>query len=241
MATVALIHGFTQTSRSWTGIGSRLAEAGHDVIAPDLPGHGAASQLALDLPATADYLANVCGPAVYVGYSLGGRVCLHLALQQPDVVRRLVVIGATAGIGDPAERAARRHADEALAGELRAGGDAGVPAFLERWLANPLFATLGPEEADIGSRLDNTAEGLASSLRLAGTGTQQALWDRLGALRMPVLVVAGELDAKFVAAGERLVAAIGRNARLHLMAGAGHAAHLERPDAFVEALEAFLT
>jgi 2-succinyl-6-hydroxy-2,4-cyclohexadiene-1-carboxylate synthase len=240
MTDVALIHGFTQTGRSWAPIAERLMTDGHDVVAPDLPGHGASSQLELDLAGTADHLGRVCGPAAYVGYSLGGRVCLHVALRHPALTRRLVVIGATGGIDDPVERAARRQADAQLAVELDALGDASVRPFVERWLANPLFATLSPEAANIEARLANTAGGLASSLRLAGTGAQRPLWDRLGALDMPVLVVAGELDAKFTAAGERLVAAIGANATLALIPAAGHAAHLEQPDAFAAALEAFL-
>jgi pimeloyl-ACP methyl ester carboxylesterase len=123
---------------------------------------------------------------------------------------------------------------------LEEAGDAGLGAFLEQWLAGPLFVNLKAEAAGLDARLANTATGLASSLRLAGAGTQEPLWERLVALDMPVFVVAGALDAKFVSAGRRLVEAIGDNARLYLIPGAGHAAHLERPDLFVEALASFV-
>ena len=102
----------------------------------------------------------------------------------------------------------------------------GVDAFLERWLAQPMFATLADPGLD--DRRRNDAAGLASSLRLAGTGTQRPLWDRLPALTMPVLVVAGALDAKFVAIAERMADAI-PDATLAVLDGAGHTAHLERP------------
>jgi 2-succinyl-6-hydroxy-2,4-cyclohexadiene-1-carboxylate synthase len=236
MARLVLVHGFTQTGASWGPIARRLAAVGHEVMTPDLPGHGARSKVRATLPETAGLLAEECGPACYIGYSLGGRVCLQLAKQHPEVVERLVVLSATAGIDDPDERAKRRAADNRLADELESSGD--VAAFLERWLAGPLFASLPREAAGMEARLNNTADGLASSLRLAGTGAQEPLWDRLGSLPMPVLVVAGELDEKFGALGKRLVAAIGAYARLELIAGAGHAAHLERPDAFVDVIGA---
>jgi 2-succinyl-6-hydroxy-2,4-cyclohexadiene-1-carboxylate synthase len=86
------------------------------------------------------------------------------------------------------------------------------------------------------ARADNTIDGLAESLRQAGTGSQDPLWDRLGRVEMPVLVVAGADDAKFGAEGARLVASIGPNATLALIPDAGHAAHLERPTEFAAVL-----
>jgi 2-succinyl-6-hydroxy-2,4-cyclohexadiene-1-carboxylate synthase len=236
MARLVLVHGFTQTGASWDPVARRLAARGHEVITPDLPGHGARTKVRATLPEAARLLADECGPACYVGYSLGGRVCLQLAWRHPEVVERLVVLSANAGIDGPDERAARRAADNRLADELEASGD--VAGFLERWLAGPLFASLPPEAAGMEARLVNTADGLASSLRLAGTGAQEPLWDRLGSLPMPVLVLAGELDEKFRALGERLVAAIGAYATLEVITGAGHAAHLERPDAFAAVIAA---
>ncbi len=135
------------------------------------------------------------------------------------------------------ERAARRAADEQLATELERDG---VAQFLERWLAQPLFASLPPEAAGLDDRLRNTAAGLASSLRLAGTGTQQPLWDQLAELSMPVLVVAGERDDKFSAIGSRIAEAIGPNATFALVPGAGHACHLEQPDEFLPVLREWL-
>jgi 2-succinyl-6-hydroxy-2,4-cyclohexadiene-1-carboxylate synthase len=236
---VVLVHGFTQTGRSWKPVVERLT-ATHQVVTVDAPGHGGSGNIRADLMAGAAQLAAVGGRATYVGYSMGGRLCLRLALDHPDVVARLVLVGATAGLADPLERARRRAADEELADALLAGGDAGVESFLQQWLARPLFATLSPSQAGLDARRDNTAAGLASSLRLAGTGAQEPLWDRLAELKMPVLIMAGEQDSKFAAIGRRLVAAIGDNAELHLIEGAGHAAHLEQPEAFTELLRSFL-
>ncbi|HEX4862838.1 MAG TPA: hypothetical protein VFV02_02125, partial [Acidimicrobiales bacterium] len=111
---------------------------------------------------------------------------------------------------------------------------------LREWLAQPLFSSLPPEAAAIESRLGSTAEGLASSLRLAGTGSQESSWEMVGTFSMPVLVVTGELDSKYTALGEKLVDRIGGKARLHVMRGAGHACHLEQPRAFVELVRRFL-
>lgn len=230
---LVLVHGFTQTARSWGQLAARLA-ADHEVVAVDAPGHGDSADVRADLPTGARLLGAAGGRATYVGYSMGGRLCLHLALARPDLVERLVLVSATAGIERAEDRRARRDADEALARSLERDG---LDAFLARWVAQPLFA--GLTDPGLADRRRNTVEGLASSLRLAGTGTQEPLWDRLGALTMPVLVVAGADDAKFVAAAERMAALLPR-ATLRIVDGAGHTVHLERPDAFLTLLQDWL-
>ena len=204
-----LVHGFTQTAASWAGV---------------LDGEAVDVTPQPDLWSTAAWLGDVGGEAEYVGYSMGGRLCLHLALARPGLVRRLVLLGAHPGIEDEGERAARRAADEALAASIERYG---VDTFLERWLAQPLFAGL----AEPGPRRHDPAV-LTACLRRLGTGTQESLWPRLAELSMPVLVLAGERDKKYVELGHRIAAAIGDNARFAVVSGAGHAAHLEQPEAF---------
>lgn len=233
---VVLVHGFTQTRDCWGAVGDDLT-AGHEVVRVDAPGHGDSSGVQADLVAGAELLADAGGRAAYVGYSMGGRLCLHLAVAHPEVISRLVLISATGGIDDPEDRSQRRAGDEALARRLEAGG---VDAFLDYWLGLPLFAGLPPDRSQRAARLENTAAGLASSLRLAGTGTQLPLWDRLRGLAIPTLVVAGALDAKYVALAERLVDTIGPAARLAIVEQAGHTAHLEQPGAVSALLREFL-
>jgi 2-succinyl-6-hydroxy-2,4-cyclohexadiene-1-carboxylate synthase len=232
---LALVHGFTQTRRSWEALRADLADR-FETVAIDAPGHGDSSDVHLDLPDTAAAIADAAGRATYVGYSMGGRMVLHVATSRPGLVSRLVLVSATAGIDDELERAQRRASDERLAARIERDG---TPAFLDDWLSLPLFATLPADSAGRDDRERNTAAGLASSLRLAGTGTQQPLWDRLAGLTMPVLVVAGELDHKFVAAAERLALLL-PHASLHVAPGAGHTVHLERPDWFVRTLRDWL-
>ncbi len=233
---IAFLHGFTQTAASWRPIASAFA-GDRQVVLVDLPGHGVAGSLRAGLDEAADLIAAEVDEAIYVGYSLGARHALHLALRHPPTVSRLVLLGGTAGIEDAAERDGRIAADRRLAESLERDG---LDRFLERWLANPLFAGLPAEAAGIDERRQNTVDGLAASLRLAGAGTQSPSWASLHTLEMPVLVVAGELDAKFVALGRRMADSIGANARFVTVAGAGHSAHLERPESFSELLSAFV-
>ena len=199
----------------------------------DLPGHGGSTTLRADLQGSAELIASTIPPSTLVGYSLGGRVALHLALARPGLVQRLVLIGATGGIDDNEERRQRRAADEQLADHLE---DIGVDAFLDEWLAQPLFASLSPQQSYREVRRTNSTEGLASSLRLCGTGTQDALWDQLDQLSMPVLVLAGTLDEKFTDLGRRLVTALGANAEFIAIDEAGHCAQLEQPEATAAAI-----
>jgi 2-succinyl-6-hydroxy-2,4-cyclohexadiene-1-carboxylate synthase len=231
-----LVHGFTQTRQSWGRIGVGLARR-FEVVRVDAPGHGGSSEVATDVPTGARLLGTVAGPASYLGYSMGARLCLQLALDAPTLVRSLVLVSGTAGVADPEDRRRRRSADDRLAVELE---HIGLEEFLHRWLAGPLFASLGRAEAQLDVRRENTVHGLAASLRLAGTGAQEPLWSRLHGLAMPVLVVAGAEDAVFCDLAEAMVTAIGSNAELALVPDAGHAVHLERPQAFLAVVEPFL-
>ena len=233
---VVLVHGFTQTLAAWGPVGERLARR-REVVRVDLPGHGGSDTVRVEFAEAAGLLGACGGVGTYVGYSLGGRLCLRLALDRPELVRALVLVGASPGIADPAVRAERRAADEALAGRIE---HEGVAAFLDRWLAGPLFATLPAQAAGRADRLANTAEGLAYALRRLGAGAQEPLWDRLRALHPPTLLVAGALDGKFAAIAGQMAAAIGPHARVALVQGAGHAVHLERPAELATLVQEFL-
>ena len=233
---IALLHGFGQTGRCWGPLAAALARD-HEVVRLDAPGHAGSGEVAADLPTTGRLAAATAGPAVYLGYSMGARMALHVATEAPEVVRALVLLGGTPGIEDEAARAERRAADLALADRIRTGG---VPAFVEHWLGLPMFAGLPPEGRFVDERRRNTAEGLATSLELAGTGAQAPLWAALPAIEVPVLVVAGADDLRYAAIAERTAAAIGANATPALVRGAGHSAHLERPARFVDLVRPWL-
>ena len=228
---LVFLHGFTQTGRSWMPVVERLGRQRSCTLV-DAPGHGGSPDGARSLWECADDVSVAAGPGVLVGYSMGARMALHCVLAHPHRWHGLVLVSGTAGIDDNAERAARRSDDERLADRIEA---IGVERFLDEWLALPLFDGLSPTMADRGDRLRNTSRGLADSLRHAGTGTQEPLWNRLEEISVPVLVVTGERDAKFTDIGRRLARGID-GALLVVVPDAGHTVHLERPDEFAGAL-----
>ena len=233
---IVLVHGFTQTQASWHASADLLA-GGFEVVRMDLPGHGGSARVRLRFEEAAAAVGRAGGPGIYVGYSMGGRLALRLALDAPQLVEALVLVGASPGIDSPRERAGRRVDDEALACEVER---IGTRAFLDRWLHQPMFSTLTPTELDLEARRANSPEGLAWALRVLGVGAQEPLWHRLGELSMPVLLVAGALDAKYVLLAGRMAGSIGEQAQVVAMTGCGHAPHLEQPKPFCQVVWRFL-
>jgi 2-succinyl-6-hydroxy-2,4-cyclohexadiene-1-carboxylate synthase len=225
---LVLLHGFTQTGASWAGVATALAER-YRPLAPDLRGHGSASDaVPVALDAVLGDISALAAPSfTLVGYSMGGRIAVHAALAMPERIDRLVLIGASPGIADARERAARCDADERLAQEIGRGS---IEQFACRWARTPVLAGQPPAVAAAAhaDRLRSTPEGLARALRGLGTGALPSLWDRLGELAMPVILIVGERDAKFTDLAERMSAAID-GAQVAIVPGLGHAVHLERP------------
>ncbi len=232
-----LVHGFTQTHETWVDVIDSLKQ-NFEVIAVDAPNHGDSCDISLNLESGAKAIGEVGGNATYVGYSLGGRFCLTLALAEPQLVSRLVLISTTAGIEDKTLRSERIRNDEELARRIE---QIGVNQFIDEWLNQSLFAGLNNETNQRGVRLKNTAIGLSSSLRLCGAGRQQPTWSRLKELTMPVLVIAGANDEKYRRLAERLVSEIGDNATLKIVENSGHTPHLEQPEIFQDLLSNFIS
>lgn len=234
---LALLHGFTHSGASWDGVVAALGER-YRPLTPDLRGHASASaRQPVSLEAVIDDVRSLSSAAFALGgYSMGGRIALHAALALPDRVARLVLVGASPGIEDPAARRLRRDADERLAEELEAST---IESFARRWAATPVLAGLAPDVAQAvhADRLRSTPAGLARALRGLGTGALPSLWGRLQELAMPVTLIVGERDEKFCAIAERMVRTLAR-AELEIVADAGHAVHLEAPGRVAEIIAA---
>jgi 2-succinyl-6-hydroxy-2,4-cyclohexadiene-1-carboxylate synthase len=247
---VVLLHGFTGSGSAWGETLTGALASRCRVVAPDLVGHGSSAhphdprryapeRVLADVAAV--QAALVEGPATWIGYSMGGRLALAGALERVAPVEALVLESASPGLESAVERAERRRADEAWARRL---DEEGIEAFVDAWLAQPLFATqrdLSPElrRDERARRLEQDPRALAACLRGLGTGVQTSHWDELERLSVPVLLVTGERDAKFTALARRMEARLPAG-RHEPVAGAGHAVHLEAPAAWLERVTAFL-
>ncbi len=247
---VVLLHGFTGSKESWRDLRDQL-RPDRRVVSIDLLGHGG-TRVGIDvenysIERAAAMVIRLLTEVLAVprfsilGYSMGGRLALFIALNYGAHINRLVLESASPGIADSGDRAARRHADAELAAFAES---AGIEAFVKRWESIPLFESMArmPAEKIDRIRLERLAccvKELGRSLRGMGTGAQPWLGDELPALRMPILAIAGALDLKFTVIGEQ-IAALVSDARFEAIGGAGHAPHLERPREFNRVVTDFL-
>ena len=246
--TSVLLHGFTGNRHTMADLGDRL---GGRRILVDLPGHGdtvcpegdPAYTMQGHIALMAELLEQRCDdPVDLIGYSMGARVALSLALERPRRLRTLTLIGGSPGLSSAKERRLRIVADTKLAHMLHAEG---IEKFVDHWMALPMWASLsealGPQgwEDSKRQRLQNDAAGLAESLIGIGTGQMPPLHDRLHEVGMPVLLIVGELDEKFRSIAAEMAAKM-PNAKVKVAGGAGHAVHTERPDATARVVSDFL-
>ncbi len=242
-----LLHGFTQSGRSWREVISTMPQGWRWVV-PDLRGHGGTQTspgAAFSMDACAADLEMLWDElgiehTHLVGYSMGGRLALHVAARRQRRLTSILTIGAHAGLDGDA-REGRRRDDEALAQRIEREG---IEAFVEYWSALPMFAGLekrGPTfVAEVrAERLRNSVSGLAASLRGMGAGVMDPVWRDLAQVGVPGTFVAGRLDDRYVAFASRLASAVPKG-RLEIVPGAGHAVHLERPGEFARVLEVHL-
>ena len=232
---VVFLHGFTHTGRSWHPVITALGER-YTSVAEDIRGQGDASgRVPVDLQAVVgDVVASAPERFTLVGYSMGGRIALHVALAAGDRLERLVLIGASPGIADQDAREERRQADEALADEIERSS---IEEFARRWAKTPVLAGLPPDvlEAAHADRLRSTPAGLARALRGLGTAALPSLWDRLGEVSMPVTLVVGERDEKFRGIAAEMARGLSA-ADVVVIRGTGHAVHLEAPEALASVI-----
>jgi 2-succinyl-6-hydroxy-2,4-cyclohexadiene-1-carboxylate synthase len=224
---VVLVPGFTQTARSWSGAADVVRET-CDVHPLDVPAP-------TTFGGTADAIGGAGGRAIYVGYSMGGRLCLRLAIHRPELVRGLVLVSASPGIADRRERAVRASADEELAERVERDG---VDAFLSYWLAQPMFRTVPTDAPGLDDRRRLRPDYLAACLRRLGPGAMEPMWDDLPQLSMPVLLVTGTLDNKYTDIARRMLDAM-RPGATHVQLAGAHALPLEQPAALGGVIAAF--
>jgi 2-succinyl-6-hydroxy-2,4-cyclohexadiene-1-carboxylate synthase len=245
---VLFLHGFMGRAGDWRGISAGLDERFFR-IAVDIPGHGASLRMPRDrytMEGAACSVLEILDRAgmdrsTIVGYSMGGRLALYLALRHPDRCAGLFLESASPGLEDDGERAARRRADEEKAALLE-GGD--LRGFLHDWYRQPLFAPLARDEDLLRRTIEdkgrNDPTELAKSLCGMGTGSQPSLWKELPNLRVPAIAVAGGLDEKFVGISRRM-ASLNPGVRLAVVPGVGHNVHAEAPGAYLSLLESLLS
>lgn len=244
--TLVLLHGFTGSSKTWEPFIGTWEKQYH-LVTVDLPGHGKTTgnatlsmeDVCYHLQQLFDYL-NI-EKCHLIGYSMGGRTALSFAIWYPKYIASFVLESASAGLRTEEERKARMEHDQQLATRILQDG---VERFVDFWEEIPLFATqkamtLSARESLRAERLQQTAEGLAASLTSIGTGHQPSWWDKLESITLPVCLIVGDKDEKFVQINEQMERRL-PNATCHLVRNVGHAVHMEHPVAFQQIVQHFI-
>jgi len=235
-----MLHGFMGCIADWQKVIAGLIDHFY-CIAVDLPGHGksvgfAPAQkwgMAQTAAAIVQLLKQQKIPRTHLlGYSMGGRLALYLAIPFPQYFEKVLLESASPGLMSNEERQTRLQGDERIARRLESGD---FQKFLLEWYEMDFFQTLRnhPDfSAMFARRRQNDPQALAKSLREMGTGQQPSLWPELPRIKFPPLLVIGEKDAKFRAIAQKMAATNPKICQ-SIIPGCGHNVHFEAPEIFV--------
>lgn len=239
--TIVFLHGFTGSTNTWKKIVSQLP-SNIRCIAVDLIGHGKTAAPATVEFYSMDFQVELLHELFHhlqldtfslVGYSMGGRVALSYAVRYPAVIEHLLLESASPGLKDEQERSIRKQADDTLAEKILTNG---IESFVTKWENIPLFASQKSLPAEVQQeirteRMQQSEIGLANSLRGMGTGVMPELWGKLNTLTMPVTLVTGQLDGKFIQLNIEMQEYM-KKAKHLIIPAVGHAIHVENPTKF---------
>lgn len=246
---ILLLHGFTGDVSIWRDSRSALDNR-YQVISIDILGHGKSDKPSTVVPYQMESIASdivqlLDSLSVYqthlLGYSMGGRLALYLAIHYPDRFSSLILESASPGLATEQEREDRRDRDNALADKIEANE---IQWFVDFWEGLSLWDSQKSLSNDVllnqrAQRLQNDPQGLANSLRGMGTGVQPSLWDRLPEITLPTQLIVGEFDSKFIGINQHMTQLMS-NATMTTITNAGHTVHLENPKAFIKQVQLFL-
>lgn len=237
---LVLVHGFAQTPASWDATIEKLP-AGVTVVAPELPGHGETAlkrgepspELAREI-----LLESIDEPAVVWGYSQGARAAFDLALNAPESVAALIIESGIPGIEEPVTRADRRSRDFALSKRIEAGK---IEDFVNLWERVPALGGQSQKliEQQRPDRLRQDPKALAAALRGMGQSAYEPMWDRLGEIAQPTLLITGERDVTYSRHAARIIELM-PNARQVTIPDAAHGVHIAQPAAAATAAAEFI-
>ena len=242
------LHGFMGDCHEFDEIISLLSEEFY-CLAVDLPGHGKTRTTGEDKHYRMENIARASiefldaldiDRCISIGYSMGGRLALYLALHFPKYFDRVVLESASPGLKTQEEREARVRKDLKLAQELEVED---LSSFLNRWYSQPLFSSMKKYPGFskmLAQRLQNNAFELSKSLRNLSTGLQPSLWNALRENSVPLLLLVGELDEKFIGINTEMVSSC-KFGRLEIVRNCGHNIHLESPISFARRIRHFVT
>jgi len=242
---LVLLHGFTGNTATWEPFQKTWGKS-FQLIMVDIIGHGLTdspsdpkryeiAQVASDLKAL--LLSLDIESSHILGYSMGGRLALTFACRYPEMVDSLILVSSSPGLRTIEERQNRMEQDEKLAKRIEREG---IKTFVDYWENIPLFASVkktpqAVQEAIRRERLQQKEIGLSNSLREMGTGKQPNNWKCLPKLNVPVLLLSGSRDTKFVKIADEMEKLL-TNIKKMIIQEAGHMIQVEKQDLFEEVI-----
>ncbi len=236
-----LLHGFTGNTATWEPFKKRWGQS-FQIIMVDIIGHGLTDspadhqryeidQVAKDIKTL---LVGLHIESLHIlGYSMGGRLALSFACNYPEMLKSLILVSSSPGLRTVEERNNRIEQDERLADRIEHDG---IKAFVDYWENIPLFASVkklpaAVQETIRQERLLQKEIGLSNSLRGMGTGKQPSQWECLPKLNIPVFLLCGSEDTKFVKIAEEMQNTF-PNAKRSIIEESGHMIHVEKQEVF---------